>query len=359
MSDADISGARHPWVSDGNESILVWVQAQLSEIAKSPGRRFSRIEFDRFMAELAAGSDQSVASEPLRELRAEATAWRERWRLPDVVFLSHRSRHYPKVASFAEQLEAGALDGQPKRNVLVLPPGRLTLDGELLSEGRRWMLLGALDDLLRTCSEMWVWESADYLGSWWTLGELVSASYIDDGEHAPLTIGARRPSDRTPTSADRYRVKLSLQDREHLARYFANSRADQISLELSTVQRVERGIFRAGLGRPYLKIVERILCSDKAMEWQRVAAQLAGICVEEFATLREHAGSFDSYRKRIFHPAYNPRFWKDLLVDRPDTCYELSAQSLIAAESHMLRLDQREVAEAVRSNRRAIARDGT
>jgi len=61
----------------------------------------------------------------------------------------------------------------------VISSSEFALDRELMSAGRRWMVLAWLLALIRTAKEFWIYRTADYQRSWWTRGELVCWAILD------------------------------------------------------------------------------------------------------------------------------------------------------------------------------------
>src|SRR5207249_1455274 len=56
-------------------------------------------------------------------------------------------------------------------------PGELAYSNELLTEMRRWQVLSTLDRWIGAADEVWVYNTDDYLDSWWTQGEIVTIAY--------------------------------------------------------------------------------------------------------------------------------------------------------------------------------------
>ena len=63
--------------------------------------------------------------------------------------------------------------------IKVLPPGSLCDDYEAHTPMRRWMLVGLLEDHIRSVDEVWVYYNDIYTNSWWTLAEMVMVAYIN------------------------------------------------------------------------------------------------------------------------------------------------------------------------------------
>ncbi len=230
-------GERRPWVAEGDASLLEWTRQQLAGLADGPGlpsMRCSAAEWDRFTGmEVSSPATRNLLLGIQGEMLAESREWQRGQEPRDQVFISYRGGYWAEVEELAEDVRAGRLPGAAARPVKAVRPGELALERELLSEGRRWMLFSLLDDMLRSCTELWVYETSDYLKSWWALAELTAAAYIDNGERPALALSGIRPSSRqvTPAGAG-YRVSLAQADRQEIARLMSNSRPDTVYPEL-------------------------------------------------------------------------------------------------------------------------------
>lgn len=269
------------------------------------------------------------------EMIDEADAWQRAQRLPDQIFLSHRGRHYPEVSALAERPRTGAFPGVPARAVRVVHPAELALDGELLSAGRRWMLVALLDDLLQECTELWVYDSPDYATSWWTLAELVMAANLHrDGLPAPLPTARYDPASATVTPQAGLRPRLTEDIRRDLARYLIHSRPTGMSPELAPQYRLERLITCLGADRAYLRLLRGALQTDTMRQWTNQAAP-AGTGVDVAELLRDGLTDLAEHRRRVLHPSRHPRFWNELLLD-VEHRYPIDATALVNGPQHMI-----------------------
>jgi hypothetical protein len=203
---ADTDGGEHrPWVAEGDASLLEWTRQQLADLADGtglPSRRCSAGEWDRFTGmEASNPSTRDFLLGIQGEMLTESREWHRGQELRNQVFISHRGSYWAEVEELAGDVRAGRLPGMAARPVKAVRPGELALERELLSEGRRWMLFSLLDDMLRSCTELWVYETDDYLKSWWTLAELTAAAYIDNGEHPALALSLDPPAKSPSLSA--------------------------------------------------------------------------------------------------------------------------------------------------------------
>jgi hypothetical protein len=72
----------------------------------------------------------------------------------DQVFISYRGNHHAEVESLASDVGAGRLPSVQGRPVRIVCPGELAMERGLLSAGRRWMVLGLLQGMLRVSAEL-------------------------------------------------------------------------------------------------------------------------------------------------------------------------------------------------------------
>jgi hypothetical protein len=365
-ADEDTGGIRRRWAGEGDQSRLAWVEEQLADVAYGAGVPQARCTPDQWAGITGAmrGSDTPGVGEIVgieKDLMDASLDWNEGRRPKGQVFISHRGRYWAEVETLAGEVRAGRLPAVAARPVRVVRPGELATEREMLSEGRRWMVLGLLDDMLRASAELWVYETDDYLGSWWTLAELVAASYIDDGEHTSPAIKAVTPSSRVGPAQSRYRIALAQDDHRQIARYMTNSRPDAVSPELAFQHRLQRAIFRVGLGGPFLRLVRKAAASPGMSAFTHSMSEAMDPDLE--AELSRHFSDPDAFRARINHPSYRPEFWDDLLLDRAVLAggegYPPSAAAFLAAPGTMIRVSGRAAAAAVRDSGRVTARDGT
>jgi len=366
VADQGSGEIRRRWTGERDQSLLAWVEEQLADVADGAGVPQARCTPDQW-AEMTAAMQASDSPDVGAMVRIEKDLmdashdWNEGRQPKGQVFISHRGRYWAEVETLAGEVRAGRVPGVAALPVRVVRPGELAAEREMLSEGRRWMVLGLLDDMLRASAELWVYETGDYLGSWWTLAELVAASYIDDGEHAPPAIKAVTPSSRVGPAQPRYRIALAEEDRRQIARYMTNSRPDAVSPELAFQHRLQRGIFRVGLGGPFLRLLRKAAASPDMSALTHSMSEALDPDLE--GELSRHFSDPDEFRARINHPSYRPEFWNDLLLDRAvldgSAGYPPSAAAFLAAPGTMIRVSGRAAAAAVRDSGRVTARDGT
>lgn len=150
------------------------------------------------------------------------------------VMISYRNSCSKDVAAFQKRE-----DGKDEVNIKVLPPGSLCDDFEAHSPMRRWMLVGLLEDHIRSVNEVWVYYNDIYTNSWWTLAEMVMVAYINHNRKEEDKVRVKvydavkkrfveKDEDGYPSF-----LHISLSDKQHqkLARFLSNTRPDTMGPE--------------------------------------------------------------------------------------------------------------------------------
>jgi hypothetical protein len=157
-------GTSQQWIAEDDQSILEWLRTQLTQLSGQPsGHRLPLAPFD--------APAWYASPEVLAFTEAATNFWLNRD--PDSAFVSYRAHAYDAVLALRASAAEGQLPGVGAKSLRVISPSELAVERELLSAGRRWMVLSTLRLLMRRAPELWVYRTSDYLMSWWTLAELV------------------------------------------------------------------------------------------------------------------------------------------------------------------------------------------
>lgn len=149
-----------PWT--GDESLLRWLRRQLEDLAGRPvGRRLPRRP--SFEPVWPTAQDIEDFVKPLPGRLAVNRMHQGQ------AFVSYRGSRAAEVMGLGESVTASAT------RLHVVAPGELALERELMSAHRRWAVVAMLRLYISSAAEFWVYGSADYRTSWWTLAELVLA----------------------------------------------------------------------------------------------------------------------------------------------------------------------------------------
>jgi hypothetical protein len=157
-----------------NSQIVSWLEGELEDLLSSQPRQWWKKSL--------LGSISTSWS----DVNKAAARAQDRYQ----VFISFRNNDFAKVNKFKERLESGEFhDGRPQ-GVRLFEPGALTFQDEVLSAFQRWHVVSIVEERLRTCREMWVYEGSQFYNSWWTRGEIVLLAYYQalNGHHPTLQI---------------------------------------------------------------------------------------------------------------------------------------------------------------------------
>ena len=120
------------------------------------------------------------------------------------IFISYRAKksnggeYYKDVEKFARRKKAEGCE------VDYVQSEELSAQSELMSPMRKWFLLNQLADRIMCADEFWIYKTDNYLGSWWTIGELILVSYLNQGfsrQKRPIKIKIYNSETNTETSA--------------------------------------------------------------------------------------------------------------------------------------------------------------
>lgn len=144
------------------------------------------------------------------------------------VMISYRNNHSQEVEEFKKSIVE-------KENITikVLPPASLCGADEAHTPMRRWMLVGILEDNIREVKELWVYETDNYLKSWWTIAELVMVAYLNYDRTNKIEVKVYNPSkncfyEKVPK---KYNVVITKEQHRRLARFLSNTRPDTMGPE--------------------------------------------------------------------------------------------------------------------------------
>ena len=149
------------------------------------------------------------------------------------VMISYRNKYAEDVEALKKRVEA-----EGKYEVKALPPGSLCGEYEAHTPMRRWMLVGLLEDHLRTVKEVWVYLTEDYTESWWTMAEIVMTANLnfDREEKDKIKIKAYDPQKEDFIEGtdipDFVFPTITIDQHKKLARYLSNTRPDTMGPEM-------------------------------------------------------------------------------------------------------------------------------
>ena len=149
-----------------DKDLLVWLRAQLEDLKEHQYYERFEIESIEKLADYKLPMEKVMSAS--LELHKPKKGNKKR------VMISYRNSCSKDVELFRKQEEA---KGEVEIN--VLPPGSLCDNYEVLTPMRKWMLVGVIENHIRSVDEVWVYYTDDYANSWWTLVDMVMVAYIN------------------------------------------------------------------------------------------------------------------------------------------------------------------------------------
>lgn len=216
-----------------NEDLLDWLEAQLEDLDEHGNDFYDRFEIESIekLADYKNRMEEIMsASLNMHTLQEEGGKDVKKKK----VMISYRNSCSKDVELFRKREEA-----KGEVEIKVLPPGSLCDDYEAHTPMRRWMLVGLLEDHIRSVDEVWVYYNDIYTNSWWTLAEMVMVAYInheraekDKVKVLVYDAGKQRFLEENEEGPPSY-LHIQISDSQHqkLARYLSNTRPDTMGPE--------------------------------------------------------------------------------------------------------------------------------
>gem|GEM_PF-6890243 len=227
------------------------------------------------------------------------------------VFVSYRSVFYKDVMG---------LQGQYKEqyDFIVMPPGSLAYEKEVLPRLRRWQLMSVLDRQIDLADEFWVYDQGDYDRSWWTQGELITLAYRKYSQTYCPEIKTYNPV--TKTLSDGYVKMPSLKQVhvEQIARRYSNS--DPLTMgpeNLANIRKMRRMSELPILGNVFHWFVRKLAESKRTKEMMNTYYPTSVISKGEIKEeeLLEKIGDKEYFRKYLTDPVWEPAFWENAVLE--------------------------------------------
>lgn len=213
-----------------NFGLLAWLGEQLKDLKEN--RYYERFEI-KSIEEL---TDQMEPIEMAMKKVMSASLELHKLKKGDKkqIMISYRNSCSMEVELFRKREEA-----KGEVEIKVLPPGSLCDDFEAHTPMRRWMLVGLLEDHIRSVNEVWVYYNDIYTNSWWTLAEMVMVAYINhdrtEMDKVKVRVYDALKKRFIEENEDEYpaylHIQLSPSQHQKLARYLYNTRPDTMGTE--------------------------------------------------------------------------------------------------------------------------------
>ena len=207
-------------------NLPLWIEDQLKDIVSHDGY-YNRLEVETLEDLLRHQSDMEKMMVASLEIPKKKTVKKKS------VMISYRNMYASEVKALMERNEK-----EENIEVKALPPGSLCGDYEAHTPMRRWMLVGLLEDHLRTVDEVWVYLTEDYTESWWTLAELVMTANLNyerkNGKKILIRVYDPNKEDFLPENKIPSSLLPQITEEHHkkLARYLSNTRPDTMGPEM-------------------------------------------------------------------------------------------------------------------------------
>lgn len=206
--------------------LLLWIKEQLSDIISHDGY-YQRLEVETLDDLLRQRSDMEKMMVATLDIPKNKMVEKKS------VMISYRNKYANEVKIIKERKEKGG-----NIEVKALPPGSLCGDYEAHTPMRRWMLVGLLEDHIRTVDEVWVYLTEDYTDSWWTLAEMVITANLNferkNGKKILVRVYDPCKEDFLPENEiPSFLIpKITVEHHKRLARYLSNTRPDTMGPEM-------------------------------------------------------------------------------------------------------------------------------
>lgn len=204
----------------------LWIETQLNDIISHDGY-YKRLEVDTLDELLRHRSDMEKMMTASLDIPKNETVRKRS------VMISYRNKYADEVKALKERKEK-----EEDIEVKALPPGSLCGDYEAHTPMRRWMLVGLLEDHIRTVNEVWVYLTEDYIDSWWTLAEIIMTMNLNyerkEGKKIKICVYDPNRNDFLPENEiPSYLIpQISESHHKRLARYLSNTRPDTMGPEM-------------------------------------------------------------------------------------------------------------------------------
>ncbi len=253
-----------PGFSWSNRDILQWLNNQLTSLLAVNKKHLVSLE------KTHSDFPRAVLESLIKMSKESASNKRKSYQKKNTVFISYRGRYYPEVRELAQRIQKGEWHRDVKPKVTILTPGQLAFESELLTEVRRWQVLGMLEDLINQSIELWIYLSDDYLNSWWTVGELVCtarANYMweTDQRWTPgpkIKVFDPQSNSLLKTVPSRYLLNFNENTRAQLDRMMSIAHHDEIDLAKikrnRTIAKIYPFFYHLGLGGLFTKPMENL-----------------------------------------------------------------------------------------------------
>lgn len=287
-------------------NLPLWIEEQLKDIISHDGY-YKRLDVETLDDLLRHQSDME------RMMIASLDIPKNKVGKKKSVMISYRNKYANEVKNFKERKEK-----EENIEVKALPPGSLCGDYEAHTPMRRWMLVGLLEDHIRTVDEVWVYLTEDYIDSWWTLAEMIMTENLnlERKNGKKIQIRVYDPSKEVFLLENEIPCSLIPQiTEEHhkkLARFLSNTRPDTMGPEVLQQVRQMKQLAKILRFSPS-SLKEQILANLKETLSASIPSELPEEQKKEM--LKEMLAMYsnpDELEKYASDDVFQDTFWKNI-----------------------------------------------
>lgn len=292
--------------TEKDNNLVEWIERQIDEIVSNEGV-YNRLYFEDI-------NDLLQNRKGMEDMMMKSLAMvpaNKHDRTP--IMISYRNKYAEDVEALKKKIE-----DEGKFEVKVLPPGSLCGEYEAHTPMRRWMLVGLLEDHIRTVKEVWVYLTEDYTESWWTIAEIVMTANLnlERGDNNKIRIKVYDPKKKALIEEKDFPTFIfpDITNEQHrkIARYLSNTRPDTMGPEM--IQQVRQMKQLAKILRYSPAVVrEEIVANLKESLAMSIPVDLPKEQREEMLTdLISMYSDPDELEKYASDEVFQEVFWKNL-----------------------------------------------
>lgn len=139
-------------------------------------------------------------------------------------FISYRSNDIKHIEKFLNKTASNKLSqSKSYQKIHYFKPGELVFENELLTKQQYWQILSTIDRWIGAAKELWIYDTDEYLNSWWTYGELAIIEYRKAiGEKTPKILTIDPITGKLNDKYKSINANFSTSQQKRMTRWFSN-----------------------------------------------------------------------------------------------------------------------------------------
>lgn len=237
------------------------------------------------------------------------------------IFISYRAKKSNDEKNYDEVVKFAAKKKSEGYAVDFVQTEELSAQSELMSPMRKWFLLNQLADRIICADEFWIYKTDNYLESWWTIGELILVSYLNQGfsrQGRKITIMLHDPvtNEDKPATEDYYVGDAPFFKR--IARYLSYTNPKSMGPENRKTLEFQRYIYQAAKDNPFILDEVKAFIRGQFEAIRAIGGDkiLPKKMVDEMIT---EMISSDKMLERLEDEVNRDEFWNGLTMQLTDT----------------------------------------